>query len=627
LDTLNQFPLPSKIYAKYIKKLILLPWVCLLPGMSLAQAQQTLVLYFAAVDQATVREQIKDFKPQPTRIDTNCLEFYFPDSAALHATCENLLRHFRERAFLAASIDNIGCLDSMTKARFYPGPPMYWVQLRPAAGISEQWLNAAGFRRQNFAEKPLRHDALLALERRLLENAENNGHPFAAVWLDSIQIDADGGTAALLRAERGPYITFKALKIKGDVKLPNAFLPNFLGLRAGSPYSRARVLRLRDELRGLLFLESAGAPSVTFAGSEATINLFLQKKRASRFDFIIGLLPQPASDGEKEKLLLTGSLSAAFQNALNLGERLSVEIERLRPETQKLEASGGVPYLLGTPFGAEGRLHIFRRDSAWIDAQADFGVQYLLAGGDFIRFFWDNRNLSLQKVDTATVRRSRRLPPNLDMRQNGFGLEGGFNRLDYRFNPRRGWMLNIKGVAGFNRVLRNSQVEALSDKEFDFGTLYDTVTDRATRFRIESRAEYYVPLLQRSTLKLGLRGGGIFSDRPVYNNEQYRLGGNKLLRGFNEESLFSTRFVVSTVEYRLLIGQNSFLAVFSDYAYVENRTDRTRSFLRPWGFGAGMNFETRAGIFGISLAVGRQDTGQAVELNAAKFHLGYVSLF
>jgi hypothetical protein len=40
-----------------------------------------------------------------------------------------------------------------------------------------------------------------------------------------------------------------------------------------------------------------------------------------------------------------------------------------------------------------------------------------------------------------------------------------------------------------------------------------------------------------------------------------------------------------------------------------------------------MNFETKAGIFGISIAVGRQDSSAGVDFKAAKFHLGYVSLF
>lgn len=632
--------------------------ILFLSSFSLLPAQTTLQLHIAPSEQAAFYKNVRDFRLQPIEKQTNIAEFQLPDSAAVFLLCQDLLRHFRQRSFLAVSLDSLRKVEKMEiygvdtvteklsleiippfySARFFMGTEMRWIQLRPANADDTDWLHAAGFREKTFTEKPLRYDALLQMEEDVLKQAENKGYPFARVWLDSIQVWADGGVSAVLRIERGRFFTFKQLKINGNVKLPSAYLPNYLGLKTGDPYSRARVLRIREQMRTLLFLETTGNPTVTFSGGstarpdqsdgEATVNLYLQKKKASRFDFVIGLLPQPnATDG---KLLLTGSLSAAFQNALNLGERFAVEFERLRPETQKLDVQAGVPYLLGSPFGAEGRLNIFRRDSTWVDAQGDLGVSYLFTGGDYVKLLWENKSSSLQKVDTLAVLQNRQLPPNLDYRQNAYGLELGMNRLDYRFNPRQGWAVQIRSLAGFNTVKRNNQIENLrdpNDPEFDFATLYDTVTERATRYRLEGSTEVYFPFFQRTTLKIALRGGGIFSKKPVYNNEQYRLGGNKLLRGFNEESLFASRYVVSTAELRLLIGLNSYLAAFADYGYLENVTNAANVFLRPLGMGAGLTFETQAGIFGLSLAVGKRDRGEPVDFRALKFHIGFVSLF
>lgn len=105
----------------------------------------------------------------------------------------------------------------------------------------------------------------------------------------------------------------------------------------------------------------------------------------------------------------------------------------------------------------------------------------------------------------------------LDLRQNGFGLEATLNQLDYRFNPRKGWFLNLRAVAGFNSVLRNSTIEALrdpADPEFQFSSLYDAVAGRVARYRLEAQADYFIPLFVRSTLKLSMRGGGIFLKNP-----------------------------------------------------------------------------------------------------------------
>lgn len=603
-------------------------WAAVLAvGQVLGQSQPGFLhLQIAPGDVPVFEKNIAGFSPAPEKTGPAIFIFPLPDTAASPAICTSLLRFFREKSFLAASLDSL----AGPSLRLALGPAMRWVRIRPAPGTDERWLAAAGFREKDFSDRPLDHASLLRAQEKLLETAENAGYPFASVRLDSIEIGAGGGVSANLQLTRNQYFAFGKIKLRGDLRLPRGYLPNYLGLREGSPYSRAKILRVPARLRDLPFVEMTANPTVTFAGNEAVPNLFLKRKKAGRFDFIIGLLPRTdASDG---RVLLTGNLNAQFQNALNWGEKFSAELERLRPETQKLDVQASVPYLAGLPFGAEGRLAIFRRDSTWVDAMSDAGVQYFFEGTDRVKFFWENKSTFLQKVDTAAIRETRRLPANLDFRANSFGLETVFSRLDYRFNPRQGWAFTGLATAGFSTVRRNAEIENITDANdpnFSFSTLYDSLTVRTARFRLEGRAEIYLPVFERSTVKIAVRSGALLSPaRPIFANEQYRLGGNKLLRGFDEESLFATRFVVGTLEYRLLIGQNSWLAAFADGGYLENLTDRTRSFLRPLGLGAGMTFETRAGIFGISMAVGSRQAGlEAIDFRAAKFHLGYVSLF
>ena len=50
--------------------------------------------------------------------------------------------------------------------------------------------------------------------------------------------------------------------------------------------------------------------------------------------------------------------------------------------------------------------------------------------------------------------------------------------------------------------------------------------------------------------------------------------------------------MILTLEYRLLIGTNSNFYVFGNLAYLEDLTVDTRQFDRPYGFGAGVTFET-----------------------------------
>jgi outer membrane protein assembly factor BamA len=531
----------------------------------------------------------------------------------------------RQLGYLTAGIDSLP--DGTTQ--LYAGPLMYWTALRIHPEVPDEWLRSSGWDRRTFQRsKPLRYDVLLRQQERLLTVAEDQGYPFAQVWLDSVTVLPDGAVAATLRLRRNRYFTFKSLKVNGNVRLPAAFLSRYLGIESGEPYSRSLVLRSRDRLRELPYLAQTAAPTITFAGEEAIVNLWLEKKRASRFDFIVGLLPRAPNDPQSG-VLVTGALNTAFQNALGLGERFALDFERLRPETQQLEVQGSVPYLLGSSFGVDGRLDIFRRDSTWVDAQGRLGVQYLLSATDQIQVFWENKSSNVLRIDTIAVRNQRRLPAQLDFVQQGLGLETTRSRLDYRYNPRKGWLLLLRGVAARRTTRTSSQITQLRDPlqpEFDYASLYDTVALRTTRWRTEARAEVYVPVGKRSTVLIRAQGGGLFSDKPIYLNEQYRLGGNRLLRGFDEESLLATRWAVATAEYRLLIGPNSYMGVFTDYGYIENISNRVRLFQRPWGLGAGMSFETAGGIFGISAAVGRRSEETGFDFRAVKFHLGYVAI-
>ena len=135
--------------------------------------------------------------------------------------------------------------------------------------------------------------------------------------------------------------------------------------------------------------------------------------------------------------------------------------------------------------------------------------------------------------------------------------------------------------------------------------MYDSLNLKTFQFQIGTKLEYYVPIRKLTTIKASIQSGLIFSPQEIFRNEQYRLGGNKLLRGFDEETIFSTRYAILTIEPRLLIGQNSYLFVFGDIGYTEDKTNDTNTTDTPMGLGAGLTFETKVGLFGFSGALGK----------------------
>jgi hemolysin activation/secretion protein len=112
----------------------------------------------------------------------------------------------------------------------------------------------------------------------------------------------------------------------------------------------------------------------------------------------------------------------------------------------------------------------------------------------------------------------------------------------------------------------------------------------------------------------------------LFENEVYRIGGLRTIRGINEESIFATAWSVATLEFRWLLEENSALFVFIDQAWYEYKS--TRGYIRdiPINAGAGFNFETKAGIFTFNYALGKQFDNPVLVRNG-KISFGFRSLF
>ncbi len=558
-------------------------------------------------------------------------ETQFPDSLSVQKALAEILLQLQGLAYLEASFDKIIWQDSLVTARLHQGQTYRWAHLRNG-NVDKNFLSRVGYRERLYNRQPFNYAEVVEMQKDLLDYAENNGYPFARVWLDSIRI-VDGQVAAQIFMDKQKRIIFDALNIIGDARISTAYLEQYLGIQAGDLYDKSKVLKIRNRLRELPFLQEKQNVTVTFTNDKATVNLFLERKKASRFDFIFGFLPTNTSNiGQNvdvRRFQFTATFDAEMYNQFGLGERIYAQFEQLRPQTQELELEFAYPYVLNLPFGLDTGFRLYKRDTSYLDIESDLGVQYLMEGGNYLKAFWNRLSTNVLTVDENIIRQSRRLPSNLDVSNSTFGLEYNWQQLDYRFNPRRGWGTLLRGGAGVKTIKKNNAIVSLNDADdpsFKFESLYDTLELRTFQYRLSGQIAGYLPLFANSVIKGEARGGMIISENKVYQNEQFRIGGNRIMRGYDEESIFATNYAVFTLEYRLLIGQNSYLYTFADYGYVENITTAQRQINHPLGFGAGITFETGVGIFGFSLALGRLPDN-TYDFRNLKTHFGYVSLF
>ena len=453
------------------------------------------------------------------------------DSLTAVAALRDLVQALQGRAYLTVSVDTLYRTEKAWTATATAGPAYEWVSLLPGT-TDEALLSQVRFRERQYRNRPFRYTELRKLQRNLLDYLTDNGFPFARVGLDSIQV-TDGSVAATLRVDRGQLIYFDSLQIEGYDRISRRYLENYLGIRPGRPYSRSRVNQLRRRMQELPFLSLRQDPTLLFLADRATVQLELSREKASRFDFIVGFLPSGQSDipGTRQ-LNFTAAGTVDWQNQFGLGERLLIDYERLRPLTQELDIEFTYPYILELPFGADLDFSLYKRDTQYLEVRTDVGVQYLLEGGNYLKVFLENTTNNLITFSAARVAQGR-LPENLDLRKNIFGLEAYWQRTDYRYNPRTGYALRGRAGAGNKRIRPNANIRELND------TIYASIPLQTFQYQAELDLAYYLPLGLRGTVQTRLRGGWLAAREGILANEQFRLGGNRLLRGFDEETLLA----------------------------------------------------------------------------------------
>jgi outer membrane protein assembly factor BamA len=544
---------------------------------------------------------------------TNVLRRYkVPETYANAAERENalntLLRNCWNDGFLAAGYDSLQQDSVVLRAWLNAGAAYRWAYLQKG-NVDEEILNAVGFRERRWRNRPLRLNEAARLQNDVLTWCENNGYPFAAVRLDSVQILPGQTLSARLHLDKSRFTRIDSIEVKGDLKLASAFLHNYIGIAPGDAYNEQLLRAITARLRELPFLRETQSHTVLFTAKYTKLTLYLQKRRAGQFDGVAGFLP----DSRTGQLVFTGDARLRLQNSFGRGELIDLNWRRLREQTQDLKARLTYPYLLRTPLGLDYTIRLYRRDTSFIDVNQNFGVVYMFSGAASLKAFVNRRNSSL--LSTAAYENLTTLPPFADVNTTSWGLGFRREKLDYRLNPRRGWQLVVNADIGNRTIRQNANLNPV---------VYQNLKLRTVQYSAELLLDKYWPLGRRSTIKTSVQAAWL-QNETIFRNELYRIGGLRSLRGFDEESIFASSYGIGTVEYRYLLETNSFFFVFADGAWYENRS-KDFATDTPFGFGTGVSFETKAGILSITYALGRQ-FGNPVQLRDGKIHIGIVSLF
>lgn len=525
----------------------------------------------------------------------------------------NKIAQLQAEGFLTASIDSNSKNNDTITYYLHKGEQFRWIRLE-TGNISEAVLSSIGFRDKLYCNSVFMPKEFSDAIQKLLIYYENHGYPFAEIKLDSVRL-MEEGISAELHVEKNVLLKLDSILIRGNPSISEKYLHTYLGIKKGDIYNHAAIMKLSDKISEIAFIKEMKPFQIQYFENSTKLILFLEKKEASSFNGILGA----STNEETEKIEFTGDIDLNLINAFHKGENIRFRWRSLEGQSQDLKFKFLYPYLLGTPLGFDFDFSLFKKDTTYINLETVVGIRYFLRANDYFKIFIQNINSNLLSKQSYVSNTFQTLPSYTDSKVNLYGIEYSFERLNYRYNPTKGFAAIANFAFGTKTI---NKIPELEEKN---PGIYDEVQLESQQYNGSASIRYFIQLSQRNTILLANKSA-IINNANLFRNELLRIGGLNTLRGFDEEAIYASSYSIFTLEYRFLLERNSFLSLFSDAAYYENKSNDT--YVRDWpiGIGAGISFETGAGIFTLNYALGKQ-FDNPFYFSSGKIHFGFINFF
>jgi outer membrane protein assembly factor BamA len=531
----------------------------------------------------------------------------WPDSLNRSIEILNIGKRLQEKGYLLARIKEKTEVSDTLYVHWETLEQISWISLK-SGNVSDELLVKAGLRLSRFSGKPFNYQEVNGIFRKILQQAENAGYPFAAVKLDSL--DYQGGNfSGALNLDFGPFIVFDSLKFTGNAAIRHKFLSNLIQIRPGEPFSQKKVNQAIGQIQNLAYLRWAGEPELSFQNEEATLYLPLNSRRVNSIDGIIGFFPNESID---RRLLLTGQFDLTLMNVGGSGRNFELHWQQFNQASQSLMVSALEPMLFRSPIDFRISFSLLKEDTAFMnrDFRLDFG--YRIGPYSNLTLFSRRQAGDLLSMAGSSL---ETFPEAGDFRFNNYGIGLERNRLDDVLFPKKGSLAKIEFAVGNKQILQNTALPP---------SLYEDVEMSSLQYYILGSLENH--FYRSASFGVYTRlAGGIMDNRQLLRNDLFRLGGLRSIRGFNENHFFANRYAFLNFEPRFYFDTHSYFMIFADAGCVADRFSGV-AVNWPIATGAGFSLQTGNGLFNFIYALGWSET-QQVSFNLSKIHFGFTGRF
>ncbi|MBN2728981.1 MAG: BamA/TamA family outer membrane protein [Bacteroidales bacterium] len=538
------------------------------------------------------------------------MEFEAIDSLDIHRKTQNFLSDAFNKGYLYANLEPDSFSEKHITYKYYPGPKVYLQQLNTGNAEEELVKKLRLNSRKMSGTQVLRKETFSDWQEKIIEYYENNGYPFCRIALQITELDTNSVSAAW-NIDKGLPIVFDSIVMKGKYRPAASFVGNWLGIERGALYDERKIKMINERIRMSDIAVQTDPFNVFFSGDKAKIYLYLSKKKSSSFDGIVGFAPDPNNPA---KLLFNGDVFLKVNNSFNHGEKIMLRWKNSGEGTQEVKISAAYPFIAGLPLGLTGMLEIFKKDSSWVKSTQRYGISYYSGIRNESGLFFErneNRVIARSIYEGATS-----LPSVADSKSTFTGLQFTSIIADDIIVPRRGFSIATEAAMGQKEILKNEAADE---------SIYDSLQLESGVFRAQCDLNFFLPI-KKSWHVMIRNYSGILESNSTFENDAFLLGGLQNLRGFDEKSISASKYSIFTGEIRFFLEKRSYINLFSDFAWAQVFESSAIKDKRFFSVGTGISFSTRAGIFSIFYALGKEES-QDFNIKNGKVHFGIVTVF
>jgi outer membrane protein assembly factor BamA len=512
---------------------------------------------------------------------------------------KNLQLEAIKKGYLGASVDSLSYQQDTLSVSFNTGKRYSYLQLNTSKETIDFIKKNSHLSEKILTKSSVNPTELSRLLKQILLSLNSNGYPFAQCYLENLTETTHELTADLT-IQKGALFQLSEIHVKGDSAISTSFISTLIDLKIGELYDETKLAEISKKIAQLTYLKEIKPFELLFTDHGFEIYLYLKSVPLSSLNGVVGL----QQNDQNKPVSFTGELDLKLLNTLKRGEQINLNWRSIQAQTQNLKASINYPFLFKSRFGVDGQFHLYKRDTTFLELKTTVGIQYALNSGSLLSVFYQNSTSS--RIGGSS---NNPLFTNLSsVNTNAYGISYSNRLVDYLPNPTKGRNIQASIAIG-NRSAQNSDTSK---------------TIQSTTVKGSIKLEFYFPITARNVFHLSSKTD-FYLAPIIYQNEVFRFGGQTSLRGFNEEELYGTTTSILSLEYRFLLDKNSNLFAFYDQALMENNAANYYKDA-PFGFGIGLSFGTKIGIFSISYALGKQ-FNNPVLLSNGKVHFGYIAYF